>query len=134
MNKVPIPEKMEKFYGAGTMLHPDSDTVEGLLTKIPEGKVATVELLCQKMASDHGTNVTCPMRTGNIIKVLAESSLDAKRDIPFWRVIRNNHLLINSELTEFCSSKLEQEGWALEQTPKGDYKLLDADAGLHKFN
>ena len=35
MKKVAIPEKMQKFYGTGTMLHPDKEVVAALIKEIP---------------------------------------------------------------------------------------------------
>ena len=34
MKKVAIPEKMQKVYGSGTMLHPDKEMVESLIKEI----------------------------------------------------------------------------------------------------
>ena len=64
-NIVSIPVKMEKFYGKGTMLHPSLDEIENLVNLIPKGKITTIDILCKRLAKDAGTNVTCPMRTGN---------------------------------------------------------------------
>ena len=133
MKTVAIPEKMEKFYGTGTMLHPDQDLIEDLLRKIPQGKVATIDTLCEKMASDHGTNVTCPMCTSNILKKMAEHLSTMEASIPFWRIIRANLLLINSKNLDFSVARLEEEGWQLERTKKGDYELLTKGKELFRF-
>ena len=77
---VDVPEKMEKFYGKGTMLHPSIKEVEELLKEIPKGKITTLEVLGKKLAEDYGTDVTCPMRTGNAIKKISERYLKTRFD------------------------------------------------------
>uniref|UniRef100_UPI003F5CE552 hypothetical protein n=1 Tax=Maribacter litoralis TaxID=2059726 RepID=UPI003F5CE552 len=69
---VDIPTKMEKFYGKGKMLHPSVEEIEELVKTIPKGFVATIDALAKRLATDFGTDVTCPMRTGNGIKKIAE--------------------------------------------------------------
>ncbi len=133
MNIVPIPEKMQKFYGTGTMLHPDKEMVAELVQEIPFGKVATIDTICAKMAKQQNTDVACPMRTGNFVKALTEMYSDKETLIPYWRVIRNNHLLINSPLTEKCAELLIQEGFNLQQNSKGVYKVNGLDGRLYAF-
>lgn len=134
MKKVEIPLKMQKFYGSGIMLHPDKEMIESLLRKVPKGKVVTIDELCQKMAHDHQTNVTCPMRTSNIIKSITEASVNDKSPIPFWRVVRKNHLLINSAFTEICASNLKKEGLEVKQNNKEEFKLLNVEERLFSFS
>ncbi|MEM6261965.1 MAG: hypothetical protein AAGI38_05620 [Bacteroidota bacterium] len=133
MKKVPIPAKMQKFYGIGTMLHPDQEMVVSLLKEIPEGRVATIDSLCDRLARDHGTDVTCPMRTTNFIKKITALYSDGHESVPFWRVIRKNHLLINSPLITLCAEKLENEGFHLTQNSKGDVKVQQLGGRLFSF-
>ena len=132
MKKVPIPEKMQKFYGTGTMLHPDEEMVEALIKEIPVGKVATIDSLCQRLARDNDTDVTCPMRTSHLVKAATENALGA-RDVPYWRVIRKNHLLINSSLTMVCAANLEREGLRIGKNSKGEFKVQNAEDLLFTF-
>ncbi|MEM0939158.1 MAG: hypothetical protein AAGI25_05110 [Bacteroidota bacterium] len=134
MKKVAIPEKMQKFYGTGTMLHPDQQMVELVIKEIPVGRVATIDSLCQRLALDHDTDVTCPMRTANFLKTIAEmhSELNDNESIPFWRVIRKNHLLIKSSFTARCAENLEKEGFQVNHS-KGEFKVLNAKGRLFTF-
>ncbi|MEO1055085.1 MAG: hypothetical protein AAFX87_30905 [Bacteroidota bacterium] len=116
MKKVAIPEKMQKFYGIGTMLHPDKEMVEAMIREIPIGKVATIDSLCGRLADDYGTDVTCPMRTTNLVKAVMGTSANSNTSIPFWRIIRKNHLLINSPFTVWCAENLEREGFQLDKS------------------
>ena len=132
---VPVPAKMEKYYGSGTMLHPDIEIIENAIAAIPFGRVATIETLCRKLSGDYGTDVTCPMRTGNGIKKITETYMEHSVEtvIPFWRVIRNNGMVINSKHTETCALRLEKEGFKLQFTQKGEVKVLVEDEDIYGF-
>lgn len=133
MKIVAIPEKMEKFYGSGTMLHPDQELVENIIKEIPAGQVATIDSLCQRLAQDHETNVTCPMRTSNFVKIISETYFESDVSVPFWRVIRKNHLLINSSFAKQCAEILEKEGFQVDQNSKGEFKVRNAEDRLFTF-
>ena len=126
---VDIPIKMEKFYGKGKMLHPSVEEIEELVKTIPKGFVATIDAISKRLAKDFGTDVTCPMRTGNAIKKIAErysnDTIDFK--IPFWRVIRSDKLIIKSKNFEFSAAQIEDEGFMLLFTKSGSIKL-DVDS------
>ncbi len=122
---VDIPIKMEKFYGKGTMLHPSVEDVQELVKTIPNGFVASIATLSKRLSKDFDTDVTCPMRTGNAIKKIAErysnDTIDFK--IPFWRVIRSDKFIIKSKNYEFCASQIENEGFKLLFTNSGSIKV-----------
>lgn len=111
------------------MLRPDIEVVESALSKIPVGRVVTIASLCDQLARDHDTNITCPMRTTNFVKTLTEIHSDHKW-VPFWRVIRNNHLLIRSPFTEICAEYLSKEGFQINQNSKGEFKVVEAGSRL----
>ncbi len=90
---VSVPLKMEKYYGKGKMLHPSREDVEACIQKIPYGKLTTLKEIENQLSRLYGTDVACPMRTGNILKKIANENASFK--LPFWRVIRSNGLLIN---------------------------------------
>jgi len=122
---VSIPEKMEKFYGKGTMLHPSVNDIEILIKKIPKGYVTTIDTLTKRLSKDFNTDVACPMRTGNAIKKISErysnDNIDYK--VPFWRVIRTNKMVVKSNNFEFWAIQLEAEGFKLDFTKKNDIKI-----------
>lgn len=122
---VDIPVKMEKFYGKGKMLHPSLEDVEELIKMIPNGSVATIDTLAKRLAKDFGTDVTCPMRTGNALKKIAERYLNEVTDdkIPFWRVIRSNKLIVKSKNYELSAAKIEDEGFPLIYEKSGAIKV-----------
>lgn len=126
---VDIPVKMEKFYGKGKMLHPSVEVIEELVKTIPKGFVVTIDLIAKRLAKDFGTDVTCPMRTGNAIKKIAERYSNDNIDfqIPFWRVIRSDRLVIKSKNFEYWASQIEDEGFKLLFTKNGSIKV-DVDS------
>lgn len=111
---VDVPPKMEKFYGKGKMLHPEVDMVEKVVKEIPKGKIATISQIADRMAKMVGVDVSCPMRTGNAIKQIAED----KENVPYWRVIRNDKGIVKSSKYEQSASRIEDEGFQLVY--KGD--------------
>ena len=131
---VDIPEKMQKFYGKGKMLNPDIAMVEKALRKIPYGKVAMIGSICDGMAQNHQVKVSCPMRTTHAIKMITEQYAmeDVKDATPFWRVVRNNHKLINSPYTKLCADLLAEEGFKLSES-NGEVKVLAVPDRLYYF-
>lgn len=126
---VAIPTKMEKFYGKGKMLHPSVEVIEELIKTIPKGKVATIDSLAKRLAKDYDTGVTCPMRTGNAIKKIAErySNNNIDFQIPFWRIIRSDKLVIKFKNFEYWASQIEDEGFKLLYKKSGSIKV-DVDS------
>ena len=134
-NIVNIPVKMEKFYGKGKMLHPSIDDVEALLKMVPKGKITTIEALAKRLAQNFGTDVTCPMRTGNAIKKISDRYVDENFDeqIPFWRVIRSNQQLIKSKNYERSAAQIETEGFELTYLKSKEVKVSYSEDQLFLF-
>lgn len=116
---VPVPEKMQKYYGCGQMLHPEKEMVEEAIAVIPKGKVITIDMLSKKLAKTFGADVTCPMRTGNHLKRLSKMNTD----VPFWRVLRSDRMMIKFKNHEKWATVLEKEGFVLEFTKSNQIKV-----------
>jgi len=106
------------------------EEVEELIRRIPANRITTIDQVAAQLAKSHGTDVTCPMRTGNAIKKIADQytleSVDA--DVPFWRVVRTNALMIKSKQRESWAALIEDEGFELDYTKSGDVKVkFDAE-------
>src|SRR6516162_11563839 len=56
--------KMSKRWGEGTMVIPAPMEVDGLMNRVPKGKLATVNELRAALAVRHKANFACPMTTG----------------------------------------------------------------------
>jgi len=133
---IDIPEKMEKFFGRkGKMLHPELFMVEALVRLIPLGKIVTIDTLANKMAKDFGADISCPMRTGNAIKKIIEkfSSGNSNDNIPYWRIVKKDRMIISSKSYELCASKLEDEGFKLSYMKSGKIKVNFELTKLFKF-
>jgi len=113
-NIVPIPSKMEKFYGTGFMLHPTKESIIELLDQIPLGKITTIDLLSKKLANIYGTDVSCPMRLGNAIKQIAKDYPVPCIEVPpYWRVIKKDGCLVKTQNRIHCATQLGEEGITL---------------------
>jgi len=133
---IDIPAKMEKFFGGkGKMLHPEIEMVEDLIRLIPLGKIATIDTLAHKMAQDVGVDVSCPMRTGNAVKKIMEifSNNDSDDSIPYWRVVKKNKEVINSNCYERCASKLADDGFKLSYPKSGKINVKFTEDELFVF-
>jgi|GEM_PF-1730038 len=133
---VPVPEKMEKYFGKGNMLHPDLEMIEELIVLIPKGKVATIDSIAKKLAADYNTDVTCPLRTGNNLKKISKMyAMDGSSNIsiPFWRVLRTDKKMIKLDNYEFWATQLENEGLELEYTKSNEIKIKLTQDQLFSF-
>lgn len=95
---VPIPPKMQKAHGRGTMLIARPRDVDALVRKVRKGRVTTVNLLRARLARDHGADTTCPMTTGIFLRIVAEVAEEdlragRKRVAPYWRVLKERGAL-----------------------------------------
>jgi hypothetical protein len=91
---VKIPPKMARF-GKGTMLIPTPMLVDGLVRRVPKGKLVTVGELRRKLAADFGADVTCPLTTGIFVRIAAEAAEEdrangRRRITPYWRVVKDD--------------------------------------------
>lgn len=91
---VKVPPKMTRF-GKGMMLIPTPLLVDGVVRRVPKGKLITVGRIREKLSRDHKANVTCPLTTGIFLRIVAEAAeedraLGVKRVSPYWRVVRDD--------------------------------------------
>jgi len=132
-NIVTIPSKMERYYGEGTMLHPTIGIISEAILLIPKGQVTTIEHLGHKLAKDFKVNITCPMRIGNSIKKIAKSNQLSDSNIPYWRVLRKDQLMIKTSTLEYDAVKVEKEGFELSFLKSGNIKVLFEKEELFTF-
>jgi 6-O-methylguanine DNA methyltransferase, DNA binding domain len=115
---VEIPENRLKFFGgAGKMLLPSPATVAALIEKIPERKLITTSLLCQKLTEKFKVQGTCPVTTQ---KALQEIAHDSANECPYWRVVNASGGLIARFPggTKGQAAFLRKEGFAIDTRPK----------------
>jgi alkylated DNA nucleotide flippase Atl1 len=90
---VDVPAKMQNRFLVGRMLIPKPMDLDALIHRIPEGKVATVIQIREKLAKDASANCCCPLTTGIFLRIVAEAAEEdlrnGKKDVtPYWRVIK----------------------------------------------
>lgn len=84
---VSIPKTMEKYFGcSGKMLKPSPTTVASIIKKIPEGRVATIDAVCKKLATKFKTEIACPATTEKSLCLAATESVAKNTRLPYWRV------------------------------------------------
>jgi len=112
-------------FGKGTMLIPTPKLVDGLIRKVPKGKLVTVGELRRKMATDFAADVTCPLTTGIFVRIAAEAAEEDRangrqRLTPYWRVIKDDGSL-NPKFPggpEQQARHLRREGLAFNRNAK----------------
>jgi hypothetical protein len=91
---VPVPPKMRKRFGNGVMLVPSPRDVEAVIRSTPEGSVITVSAIRRALAEKYSADVTCPLATGILIRIVAEAAEEELRSgaqdvAPYWRVVKD---------------------------------------------
>jgi len=122
----------------GRMLIPRPLDVDALMRKVKKGKLATVNQLRERLAKEHGADLTCPLVTGIFLRIAAEAAEEdlrqgAKQITPYWRVVRMDGSL-NERFpggTEAQAARLREEGHIIE-TGKGKKppRVLDFERAL----
>jgi len=92
---VDIPPRMQKRFGAGTMLVPSPGEVEAFIRTVRKGNVTTVSQIREFLAGQHSANVTCPLTTGIFVRIAAEAaeedaSAGKAKITPYWRVLKDD--------------------------------------------
>ena len=132
---VSIPKTMEKYFGcSGKMLRPSPTTVASLIAKIPEGRVATIDVVCKELAKKCRTDVACPATTEKSLCLAASESVTKNTRLPYWRVLKKNGELIQKlpNGIEGHAANLMKEGHKI--VPKNKSKgLEDFESVLHQF-
>jgi len=126
-----IPKTMEKFFGcSGKMVKPSTDTVKAIVKKIRKGKLATLEQLRGKLASDFGVQTACPASTTKALQVLSKE----ERPVCYWRVVKKKGELIAKypNGVEGHASLLQKEGFEIDFSKKNPM-VVGYDSKLTKF-
>ena len=71
---VSVPDNMAKRLGHGIMLIPTALDVDGMIRKIPRSQVSTPAQIRKRLARWHDVDVTCPLVTGILLRIVAEAT------------------------------------------------------------
>jgi 6-O-methylguanine DNA methyltransferase, DNA binding domain len=91
----PVPPKMQKRFGTGTMLIPSPRQVDALIRTVSEGSVVTVSKMREFLAGKNAADVTCPLATGIFVRIAAEAAEEEAEAggtgiTPYWRVVKDD--------------------------------------------
>jgi len=88
-----IDGKLSKRWGTGTFVIPAPREVDGLMRRVPRGKITTIHELRAALASRHGATIACPITTGIFAWIAAHAADEAEREgarrvTPYWRTLK----------------------------------------------
>jgi hypothetical protein len=120
-----IDASKSKRWGTGTMVIPAPLEVDGLMRRVPRGKLTTIDELRRALAQRHGATIACPMTTGIFAWMAAHAAAEAqenreKSTTPFWRTLKSGGEL-NSKYpggVDALKRMLRKEGHAVAQRGK----------------
>ena len=116
--------KMTRAWGQGTLVIPAPKEVDGLMRKVPEGKVITINEIRVALAKKHKTTICCPITTGIFARIAAGAAEEqrggARNITPYWRTLKAGGV-INEKYpggAEGQKKLLEKEGHEIIQKGK----------------
>lgn len=94
----PIPERMQRSLGQGTMIVPRPLDVEALMRLPRKGRLITLGQIRSRLARAARADQCCPLCTGIFARLAAEAAEEdaaagKRRATPYWRTIRDNGAL-----------------------------------------
>lgn len=135
---VKIEGKMSKRWGTGTVAIPAPIEVNELMSKVPKGKVTTINEIRAAIAKKHKATIGCPITCGIFAWISAQAAEEekqaGKKEItPYWRTLKTGGVLNEKYPGGIEGQKrlLETEGHKIIQKGK-NYLVLDYDKHLLK--
>ncbi len=136
---VDVSEKMQARFGKGKMIIATSMIIDGIVRKIPKGKLTTVSTIMDRLCEDFGTDSACPMTTGIFLGIVAKAAEEnraagRKKIAPYWRVLKSKGAL-NPKFPggmDAHAAKLEAEGHEIDRTRK-TWKVQDFSKRLARL-
>jgi alkylated DNA nucleotide flippase Atl1 len=99
-----------RFGGTRMLIAPPIE-YDGVMRRVPEGKVTTSDRIRSYLAKKHGADYTCQLTAGIFINIAANASEERSEDkIPFWRTLKKD-----GELNEKYPGGIEAQKALLEQ-------------------
>lgn len=127
----PVPAGFPGWMNADSMVVSTPREVDGIVRRIPLGRLITLDGIRRYLAQQYQTDIACPVSTAIFIN-MAASAAEAYRDLgetdltPYWRVLKNGGRL-NPKYPGGVAShqeKLEGEGFQVEKV-KGGYAVIN---------
>ena len=127
----PLPAKVAHWGppGASMVISTPAD-IDGVVRKIPRGRLATMTTLREALSRRHMTDIACPVTTGIFLGIVAKAAAEmeemgARRVAPWWRVLKSDGSL-NPRMpggTEEQRRRLEAEGFKVARKGKSAFVI-----------
>ena len=129
--------KAAEKWGEGTIAIPAALEIDGLMRKVPKGKLTTINSMRNKIAERHNATIGCPITTGIFTWIAAhaaeeEKAEGKKRITPWWRTLKNGGLL-NPKYPGGVQRQmelLEAEGHKIVPKSKKNFRVHDYEKKL----
>jgi hypothetical protein len=82
-------KKLGAKQGDSVVLAPGREIYD-LMKIVPEGKLQTLNKLCEKLASKYDVDYCCTLTTGIYVNIAAKASEEMNDFLPYWRTIKND--------------------------------------------
>jgi len=113
--------------------------VDGIMKKVPKGKLITLNEICRKLAKKYKTKFCCTLTAGIFVNISANAAEETKsqgkkRVTPYWRTLKNDGFL-NEKFPGGAKNQkklLEQEGHEIIKRGKR-YQVKNFKRSLVKF-
>jgi alkylated DNA nucleotide flippase Atl1 len=123
---LPVPPRMRKSLGTGTMVIPRPLDVDSIMRSVKRGRLMTQSQLRERLARKSGADHACPLTTGIFVRIVAEAAEEnsrtgKKRITPYWRTIKDDGSL-NERLpggVNAQAAKLRAEGFTCQPATRG---------------
>jgi alkylated DNA nucleotide flippase Atl1 len=84
---------MRRRFGPGTILLPAPWQVQGLMQRVPRGRLTTINVIREILAEQHHATVACPIVTGIHARIVAgaageDLAAGRRRVTPYWRTLK----------------------------------------------
>lgn len=101
--------------------------IEGIIKRVPKGKLITTAQIAQKLSKKYKVDFTCPLTTGIFTAIVANAAIEArelgkKNVTPYWRVIKPKGYLYDKYLGQKSDQKKYLKAEGFKVVPSGTKK------------
>lgn len=135
---VKITGRMSKRWGTGTVVIPRPMEVDRTMSKVPKGKLITINQIRKKIARKHRATIGCPITCGIFASIAARAAGEKqeegkKRITPYWRTLKEGGVINEKYPGGFEGQRklLEKEGHKVIKKGK-KYIVVDYQKSLVK--
>jgi hypothetical protein len=129
---------MKSRWGHGLLVIPAPMEVNELMTKVPKGKITTINHIRDALARKHAVNAACPMTTGIFAWLAANAAEEVapkrKHITPYWRTLKEGGKLNEKYPGGVVRQRqrLKEEGHKIHKRGK-HYFVTDLEESMFSF-